>query len=186
MIIIINGPSGSGKTTLGNYFEKLGLKRIVTSTTRPIREGEIEDVSYHFLSKTEFMSKERIEESLYSGNYYGVTKEEVDKNLSLCGVTFAVLDINGVNAFKKKYGSEVKVIHITASKTKVKDRMKKRGDSVKSIIDRIRFRNTTKEDENVSEADFIIYNNFDNKYLEKKGLEILQELDVLEKINNKN
>lgn len=184
MIIIINGPSGSGKTTLGEYYKSLGLKQLVTSTTREKREGEVHGISYYFLTKDEFLQKERIEESIYVGNYYGLTKEEVDFKTKDNSVVFGVLDINGVKALKSIYKDEVKVIYIKISKNKVKKRMKDRGDSVENIIKRIKFRNETKEDENYKYADFIIHNNFDLNYLKKKGLAILNKLNI--KMNNKN
>ena len=55
-ILVISGPSGSGKSSLmkellkdikDSYFS-------ISSTTRPIREGEQDGVNYHFISKAEF------------------------------------------------------------------------------------------------------------------------------------
>ena len=55
-LLVISGPSGSGKSSLmkevlqeitDSYFS-------ISSTTRPMREGEIDGVNYHFISKEEF------------------------------------------------------------------------------------------------------------------------------------
>lgn len=48
------GKSASGKSTVERLLEKKGLKRIISTTTRPIREGEKEGVDYHYISKDEF------------------------------------------------------------------------------------------------------------------------------------
>ena len=43
IIIAIVGASGSGKTTLSKYLQrKYGIPAIVSTTTRPRREGEVE------------------------------------------------------------------------------------------------------------------------------------------------
>lgn len=48
-IILIAGPSGAGKTTVSEYLtEKYGIPRVLTHTTRPMRSGEEQNVSYHF------------------------------------------------------------------------------------------------------------------------------------------
>jgi len=100
MIYVIIGPSGSGKTTLGDYFRSLGLKELVSHTTRGMRPGESDGISYHFVTDEEFDLTDKIEESVYSGNRYGVSKREVEEKLE-CGDIFAVTDINGARAFRK-------------------------------------------------------------------------------------
>ena len=54
--IVIAGPMCSGKTTLAKCLEGKGYQRIVTYTTRPMREGEIDGIDYHFI--TEYTSRE--------------------------------------------------------------------------------------------------------------------------------
>lgn len=55
-MLVILGESASGKTTLLNNFIKANPKyhKIVTYTTRPMREGEVDGVDYHFISKATF------------------------------------------------------------------------------------------------------------------------------------
>jgi len=47
----------TGKTTLAKYLEGKGYQRIVTYTTRPMREGEIDGIDYHFITEEEFTKK---------------------------------------------------------------------------------------------------------------------------------
>ena len=179
MIIIINGPSGSGKTTLGDYFKELGLKEIVSTTTRAPREGEVDGESYHFVSQEEFLKSHRIEESFYSGNYYGVTKEEVEEKVKDGQSAFASLDINGVKSFKKIFGEEVMVIYIKVPPTTLKKRMSKRGDTVDNIRKRLEFHKTTREDLNDQYADHIIYNHDSITKLKKQGRRILEQAGII-------
>lgn len=46
--------SGSGKTTIAHQLETHGFERLITTTTRSMREGEVNHHDYHFVSKEEF------------------------------------------------------------------------------------------------------------------------------------
>ncbi len=53
-IFCLMGKSGSGKDTVFSLLindRELGLKPVVTYTTRPLREGEKEGIHYHFISE---------------------------------------------------------------------------------------------------------------------------------------
>lgn len=49
-LFILTGRAGSGKSTCLSFLETIGYKRIVTYTTRPPRNNEIDGVDYHFVS----------------------------------------------------------------------------------------------------------------------------------------
>ena len=74
-MIVLLGRSCSGKSTVLREFESNGFERIVTYTTRPPREGEIDGVDYHFVSEMKFLKMvkdgEFAETSVYRGWYYG-------------------------------------------------------------------------------------------------------------------
>ena len=54
-MIILVGASASGKTEIAKLIiKKYGFKKMVTTTTRPMRAGEVADIDYHFISKEEF------------------------------------------------------------------------------------------------------------------------------------
>ena len=53
-ILLLLGKSCSGKTTIQKELKKIGLSPVVTYTTRPKREKEINGVTYNFISKDEF------------------------------------------------------------------------------------------------------------------------------------
>jgi len=59
VLIVIAGPAGSGKSTLCDrlVLERPEFSRVVTTTTRPAREGEINGVHYHFFTPAEFRAR---------------------------------------------------------------------------------------------------------------------------------
>ncbi len=78
-LFVISAPSGSGKTSLVRELLKKTdgylLRRTITYTTRPPREGEIDGDHYHFISVEEFKDKIEknyfIEWSTWYDHYYG-------------------------------------------------------------------------------------------------------------------
>lgn len=55
-IIVLMGEAGSGKDRVMHEVLKArpDIVEIVNTTTRPIREGEVDGVNYHFVSVEEF------------------------------------------------------------------------------------------------------------------------------------
>lgn len=92
-VVIIAGLSASGKSTILNEMVKeLGYEKLVTTTTRDPRPGEVNGVDYHFLTKEEFAEKRDngffLENVEIKGNFYGV----------------------GLNAFEKDFGNKKPVL----------------------------------------------------------------------------
>lgn len=59
VLIVIAGPAGSGKSTLCDRLvaECPEFSRVVTTTTRPARVGEINGIHYHFFAPAEFRAR---------------------------------------------------------------------------------------------------------------------------------
>lgn len=167
MIYIIIGPSGSGKTLAGEYLKEKGIQELISHTTRRPRPGEVEGTAYHFVEEVVFHATKKVEENFYAGNYYGVSLDEVLKK-TRDGDVFAVTDINGAKAFKKKYGDAVKVIYVESAPRKLRARMKRRGDSRASIRRRIDAYRKNKEAGQRFYADIILDNNYSRKTLSAK------------------
>ncbi len=77
-LIVYSGPSGVGKGTLRETITSVPefkLKFSVSWTTRPIREGEVDSVHYHFVTKEQFkkaIAQDKfLEWEKYADNYYG-------------------------------------------------------------------------------------------------------------------
>lgn len=63
-----------------------GLKRIITTTSRNLRNGEQNGVDYNFISEFDFRQKMEDEDFIeyveYSGNLYGTEKSQILDNLN--------------------------------------------------------------------------------------------------------
>lgn len=84
-IVFIVGPDKSGKTTLQEkLIQNHKMKRIVSTTTRAPREGEVDGVDYRFIQSQEFLQRKDNNEFLqtveYGGTHYGtrLTEYEAD------------------------------------------------------------------------------------------------------------
>ena len=74
VLFILSGPSGVGKSTVGssliNFLGRDKIRRVVTTTTRPPRAGEVDGVDYFFVSKEKFVSK------IKDGVFFGICQNK--------------------------------------------------------------------------------------------------------------
>lgn len=104
-LVVISAPSGGGKTTvIKKLIERIpGSGKLISSTSRPIREGETDGVDYHFLTRVGFEKKiaagEFVEHAIYAGEHYGMEQHALDTALNSFEIAFNALDVQG----KQKY-----------------------------------------------------------------------------------
>lgn len=82
-LVLLAGPSAGGKDTASNILvSDFGYKRLITTTTRPIRDGEINDVTYHFVNEHAFLDllkkRKLLENMEFCNNLYGLNVEEIE------------------------------------------------------------------------------------------------------------
>lgn len=100
--ILVVGPTGSGKNTLINAAREVmpDLAFAVSATTRPMREGEVDGKSYHFLSTEEFMrrvdSGAFVEWAEYGGNLYGTLRSEIEPAIAAGKIILSDIELQGV------------------------------------------------------------------------------------------
>lgn len=129
-IIAITGKTASGKSSIERALEKVyGYKRVISTTTRPMRNGEKQDVDYHFVTDEEFKklldNNELIEYRYYDAIengktkrwYYGITKDEIDLNKHSVVVS---VDLKGLQDLKKHFGNKVISFYIDVPEEKRK------------------------------------------------------------------
>lgn len=79
-LITVAGPSCTGKSVMADILKPFNFSEIVSTTTRPMRSGEVDGKSYHFVTKEQFeeliKNDEMIEYSIVNEkHYYGVSKK---------------------------------------------------------------------------------------------------------------
>ncbi len=135
-MIILVGASASGKTaTALKLQEKYGLRKAVTTTTREKRINEVDGIDYFFVSRKEFLKRNKenrfVETTLYNNNFYGCGVDQVSDDRII------VLDPNGVNSFRKLNDNHIKIFLIESNEETRKQRMISRGDQNEKIIQRL-------------------------------------------------
>lgn len=101
-LILLMAPTGSGKGSLVQYVKEQypTIHFAVSCTTRAPRPGEIEGVSYYFLSRNDFEKKvaagDFLEWAEYGGNLYGTLKSEVIERLSAGEVVLNEIELQGI------------------------------------------------------------------------------------------
>lgn len=135
-MIVLIGCSGVGKSTVENILQKrLGLNKVISYTTRQPREGEVNGVDYHFITKESFELLDKdgffAEKAEYNGNYYGIAvKDCTDKSI-------AVVELNGLKQLRCNPNLKVTAFCLYANETERARRMLARGDSFQQVMERI-------------------------------------------------
>lgn len=119
-IIALYGMAGAGKDTILNriiedYGGVLNLNPIISCTTRPPREGEIDGVAYHFLSNEEFANKvlngDMLEATEFRNWFYGTPID----SLYLDKVNIGVFNIAGIECLQQDPRLEIYPVYVTVS-----------------------------------------------------------------------
>jgi len=133
-IFIISGPSGAGEDSVINGLEKIfPLERVITTTTRKMRPGESQGNPYYFISTKEFLAKKNTNDFAeyaqeYNGNWYGVTKEELNRVARSGKIGIWKIEYKGVITAKQKF-PEIKSIYIAAPSLEILEQRIRRRDS---------------------------------------------------------
>ena len=174
-MIILIGPSASGKTAVGRMLEdKYKIKKVVTYTTRNIRENEIDGIDYHFLSKDEFLKKKEenffFETMEYAGNFYGTSYESLKSN------SYLILDLNGYDKYRKS-NLDIMCFYFKTDKNERERRMISRGDKLENIVQRL----------SLDDEKFNISNRFfDGHVIDSTNLKIEEVTNLVYSIYNGN
>jgi len=163
-LLVLSGPSGAGKSSLINKVaDAIGPYYFsISTTTRPMRDGEEDGIHYHFVSKEEF--KQDIEEELFleyalvHGNYYGTSIKPVKKALKEGKLVIFDIDVQGHDAVQSRMGDLTTSVFITTPSLKVlKDRLQNRATDEQDVINN-RLEMAKREVQRISEYDYLIIN----------------------------
>lgn len=149
-LFIVSAPSGAGKTTLCHALRKAvpEIAYSISTTTRPMRNGEKEGVDYFFVSEDTFeLGIEKgtwIEWARVHDNYYGTSAEFVDSEISSGKSLLLDIDVQGAAQIINRYPDAVTVFILPPSIKILKNRLESRGSDSPEVI-RTRMENAEKE-----------------------------------------
>ena len=143
---IICGPSGVGKGTVVARLlaSNPNLYFSVSATTRQPRNGEVDGVHYHFLSREQFQSwiaeDAFLEHAEFVGNYYGTPKKYVDAAMAQGRDVILDIEIQGAEQVHRQRPEEVRIYVAPPSWAELERRLIGRGtedmEKVRSRLER--------------------------------------------------
>jgi len=164
VVLVLSGPSGAGKSSLIKKIENdIGeFYFSISTTTRPMREGEEEGVHYHFVSEEEFLKDldhdHFLEHAVVHGNYYGTSLKPVRKALHEGKLVIFDIDVQGNMAIKNRLGDITTSVFITPpTLSELEKRLKSRSTDTDEVIE-TRLKMAKREIQRTSEYDYLVIN----------------------------
>lgn len=140
LLFIISGPAGSGKGTVVSELvaKHPELSLSVSATTRAPRNGEVDGVHYHFITKKEFEDLIKdgavLEHTTYCGNYYGTLKREVVRANKAGRDVILEIEVDGAMQVKKKVRGAVTIMLTPPDAKCLEKRLRGRGTETDDVI----------------------------------------------------
>lgn len=135
-LLVFSAPSGSGKTTIVRHLlaqEDLNLEFSISCATREPRGQEVDGKDYYFISWEEFKKHIKAEEfveweEVYTNNYYGTLKSEVERIWAKGKNVIFDIDVSGGLRIKSKFPQETLAVFVKPpSVDELKRRLKERS-----------------------------------------------------------
>jgi len=149
-LFIVSAPSGAGKSTLCRILmERLPeLRYSVSTTTRPLRAGEIDGGDYYFTDvktfKTGIQANQWAEWAEVHGNYYGTSAAFIDHERTAGHNVLLDIDVQGAAQMCEKYPDAITIFIMPPSSAVLRQRLEQRGADTPEVIDK-RMVNAQKE-----------------------------------------
>ena len=161
-LFVISGASGVGKSTILSKVmaHRPDIQFSVSATTRPPREGEVEGVSYYFVSKEQFQDMIRqdafLEYDAHMENYYGTPKAQLEEKLQ-SGDVFLDIEPNGAFHVRNSRPDAVLIFIAPPSLEELERRLRGRGDTGEEQIC-VRLARVQWEMEQSKKYDYVVIN----------------------------
>ena len=178
-LFIVSAPSGAGKSSLidallkrFNLDDKLRLS--VSHTTRDPRPGEIDHVSYHFITNEEF--EKLIERNAFYeyahvfDHYYGTSREIVEQWLNEGKDVLLDIDWQGARQIRQQTPDAKGIFIVPPSLEELNRRLVTRATDAPEVIEK-RMSKALSEISHYNEYDYVIVNDdFDESLLNMRSI----------------
>jgi len=164
LLVVISGPSGVGKDTLIERLRERdpSLRYSVSYTTRKPRHGEVEGVSYFFVSRQRFEDLIKqgffLEYATYNGNYYGTPAAAVEEARAAGHDILLKIEVQGAAQVRERAPDAVFVFISPPSKEELVRRQERREGGIPDhdMAERLKIAET--EMKHSSDYDHVVIN----------------------------
>jgi guanylate kinase len=170
LLVVISGTSGSGKDSVVKALIDRLLARqrpvhfVVTTTSRSMRENEVNGVDYCFVSPSEFeemiANDELIEHALVYGDYKGVPKRQIHKAVEAMNQGADVvmrLDVQGAKTIRHMVPEALLIFMTTSSEQELVERLRRRSTENPEQL-QIRLQTAREEMQQIAAFDYVVPN----------------------------
>jgi guanylate kinase len=139
MLIIISGPSGVGKDTIIDALRRRERETgrdgdrhyVITCTTRAPRNGEVDGIDYHFLTREEFLrihsQRGFLEANEVHGNWYGSPRDQVREALVAGRDVILKIDVQGAQVVKEQVTEALLIFVVPPTLEELFERLRARA-----------------------------------------------------------
>lgn len=163
IMVVLSSPSGAGKTTITKKIQQKfnTFKISVSHTTREPRPNEVDGIDYNFVTKEIFKNlvenKKFYEYAKIFDNYYGTTKENIDKLILTNDIIFDI-DWQGNKQLSNfKNLNLIKIYITTTDKKELKSRLLKRNQDSEQEVEK-RLKSFEEDTKHWNDYDYIVIN----------------------------
>lgn len=181
-LFVFSAPSGSGKTTIVKHLlaqPELNLEFSISCTTRAPRGEEIHGKDYYFISWEAFKKHIKAEdfvewEEVYTDNFYGTLKSEVERIWAKGKHVIFDIDVAGGLRIKKKFPEETLAVFVKPpSVDELKRRLKQRSTE---SDDKINMRIAKAHVELATAPQFdVVIKNYDLETAKEEAVKLVKE-----------
>jgi guanylate kinase len=169
ILAIISGPSGVGKDTIIDEMQRREAEEgrtgerhyVVTVTTRAPREGEVDGVDYHFVTREEFLriraNRGFLEANEVHGNWYGSPRDQVREALAAGRDVILKIDVQGAQVVKEQVSEALLIFVIPPSLETLFQRLRARATETADELE-LRQRNAAIELARQDDYDHVVVN----------------------------
>lgn len=165
LLVVVSGPSGVGKDTIIEALRQRprdpDYHYVVTCTTRAPRPGEVDGVSYHFMTRDRFRALRDagafLEWAEVHGSWYATPRAEVRRALAAGHDVILKIDVQGAAAVKSTVPDALLVFVVPPSLESLFRRLRARATETAEELE-VRQRNAAIELARAGDYDHVVVN----------------------------
>lgn len=166
LFIVISGPSGVGKDAVLKAMQVRGLPLhyVVTMTSRPPRNGEVDGVDYFFVTREKFeemiAQNDFLEHALVYNDYKGIPKPQIREALASNQDVILRVDVQGAKTLRKLCPDVILIFLIPTDEKEWLDRLRNRKSETAESL-QLRLKTAQEELQYLPEFDYVVVNRQD-------------------------